>query len=122
MAYSANIVTVAEMQFMAGENRDATGDVEANHTFLQDHAEAYLSSLLKYKLDTAGFSALDATTKLLITEWAARYAGMALIAFNTSGYTSITEAEDMLSIHAFRMAQIHKLLEDSSIQDFLGTN
>ena len=122
MAYVANIVTVAEMQFMAGENRDATGDVEANHIFLQDHAEAYLSDLLKFELTTAAFTALNATKKAMISEWAARYAGMALIAFNTSGYTSITEAEDMLSIHAFRMAQIHKLLEDSSIQDFMGVN
>ena len=100
MAYTANIVTVAEMQFMAGENVDATGDVDANHIFLQDHAEGYLSALLKYKLDTTGFSALDSTTKILISEWAARYAGMQLIAFNTSGFTlGLIEAEDMIQIH-----------------------
>ena len=40
MAYVANIVTVAEMQFMAGANVDAAGDVEANHITLQDNAEA----------------------------------------------------------------------------------
>ncbi|MDA1338534.1 MAG: hypothetical protein O2871_04170 [bacterium] len=119
MVFSANIVTVAEMQFMAGENRDATGDVDANHIFLQDYAEAYLSGLLKFNLST-GFSALTAGIKVIITEWAARFAGMELIRFNMAGYTSRVEAEDMINIHTYRMRQIEKLLEDASIQDFIG--
>ena len=66
MVYSANIVTVVEMQFMAGENRDATGDVEANHIILQDLAEAYLSELLGKKLDGTGFTDLHSTLKQII--------------------------------------------------------
>ncbi len=120
MAYVANIVTVAEMQFMAGANVNAAGDVEANHTALQDQAEAYLSNLLKFELTTAAFTALNATTKVIITEWAARYAGVALIAYDMAGYTSRVEAEDMINIHVFRMGQIHRLLEDSSVQDFMS--
>lgn len=122
MAYSANIVTVLQMQFMAGENVDATGDVEANHIDLQDQAEAYLSNLLKFKLTTAAFTALDSTTKILITEWAARYAGMQLILFNTVAYTSRIEAEDMVNVHLFRMRKIENLLNSSGVQDFLGVN
>ena len=120
MAYVANIVTVAEMQFMAGENRDATGDVDANHTFLQDYAEAYLSCLLKFELTAAKFTALNATTKVLITEWAARNAGVELIRFNPAGYTSRVEAEDMINIHLFRMDKIEKLLEKPDVQDFMA--
>ena len=41
------IVTVAEMQFMAGENVDATGDVTANHQFLHDMAAGYLSAFVQ---------------------------------------------------------------------------
>ena len=119
MVYSANIVTVAEMQFMAGKNRDATGDVEANHTALQNQAEAYLSNLLKFNLVT-GFGGLTAGIKIIITEWAARYAGMSIIAFNMEGYTSRVEAEDLINIHLKRMADIEKQLNDSSKQDFLG--
>lgn len=122
MAYTANIVTVLQMQFMAGENVDATGDVEANHIDLQDQAEAYLSNLLKFKLTSAAFTALDSTTKVLITEWAARYAGMSLILFNTTAYTSRIEAEDMINVHLFRMRAIEKLLNDNGVQDFLGVN
>ncbi len=121
MAYVANIVTVAEMQFYAGENRDATGDVEANHIILQDHAEAYLSTLLKFNLDAAGFATLSTPNKEIISEWAARYAATQLIAYNMSGYSSIVEAEDMINIHVYRMEKIETLLKQSDIQDFQGT-
>ncbi len=122
MAYVANIVTVLQMQFMAGENVDATGDVEANHIDLQDQAEAYLSNLLKFNLNAAGFATLDVTLRIIITEWAARYAATALILFNTTGYGSLTEAEDMVNVHAYRMFQIEKQLNMQDKQDFLGTN
>ena len=120
MAYVANIVTVLEMQFMAGENVDATGDVEANHITLQDYAEAYLSNLLKFVLTSAAFTALSATKKIMITEWAARFAGVQLIMYNMSGYTSRVEAEDMVNVHLARMEKIEELLENSDVQDFLG--
>ena len=119
MAFSANIVTVAEMRFMAGENRDATGDVDANHIMLQDQAEAYLSTLVKFDIAT-NFGTLNAVYKILFTEWAARYSGMTLITFNMAGYTSRVEAEDMINVHIFRMNEIKELLNNSSIQDFQG--
>ena len=122
MVYTANIVTVAEMQFMAGENVDATGDITANHEALQDQAEAYLSNLLKFELTSAAFTGLNATKKIMITEWAARYAGVQLILFNTSSYATLIEAEDMVNFHVYRMEIIQKLLEDSSVQDFMGVN
>lgn len=115
------IVTVAEMQFMAGENVDATGDVTANHQFLHDYANAFLSSLVKYDILT-NWATITANYKNIFTEWAARYAGMQLILFNPSGYSTIIEAEDMVSVHVFRMNAIKKLLDDSSVQDFLGVN
>ena len=120
MVYSANIVTVAEMQFMAGEGVDATGDVDANHIFLQDMAEGYLSALLEHNLDGTGFTNLNTTTRYLITEWAARFGGNELIKFNMAGYTSRVEAEDLININLFRMNQIEELLSKSSKQDFVG--
>ena len=126
MAYTANIVTEAEMQFMAGENVDATGDITANHEALQDQAEAYLSNLLQHNLGGTGFSGLDATLRILITEWAARYAGMSLILFNMQGYGTAESAarihgEDMVNVHIFRMRAIEKLLLQKSVQDFMAT-
>ena len=114
------IVTVAEMQFMAGENVDATGDVTANHQFLHDYANSYLSMLLQYDILANFASGMTANFKNLITEWAARYAGISLIAFNMSGYTSRIEAEDMINIHVFRMRQIEDLLKQVGARKLLG--
>lgn len=113
------IVTVAEMQFMAGENVDATGDVTANHQFLHDYANAFLSSLVKYDILT-NWATMTANYKNLFTEWAARFAGSQLILFNPAGYTNLIEAEDMVTAHIYRMQQIEKLLENASVQDFLS--
>jgi hypothetical protein len=119
MAYTGTIVTEAEMQFMAGENVDATGDVEANHNYLAYYAEAYLSSLIKYDIVT-NWASLSAVYKHLFTEWAARFAAVQLIVYNTVGYTNLIEAEDMINIHWARLQEIKKLLEDADVQDFLG--
>ena len=119
MVYTAVIVTVLEMQFMAGENVDATGDVEANHTVLQNYAEGYLSALINDDV-AANFSGYNSETKQMISEWAARMAGNALIKFNMAGYTDRVEAENMVNMNLFRMAQIEKLLEKGRTKTTLG--
>ena len=115
------IVTVAEMQFMAGENVDATGDVTANHQFLHDMAAGYLSAFLQDDV-IAGYSGYDTVTKQIINEWAARFAGMQLIFFNTTGYTELIEAEDMVQIHIYRMEKIETQLNEGTVQKQLGAN
>lgn len=126
MAYVANIVTVAEMNFYAGAGIDTTaGSVDANHTILQDHAEAYLSNLLKFNLDATGWATISSPNKELITEWAARYAAVTLIQYNMLGEAGIgftrIEAEDRINVHVWRMQQIEKILTEDT-QNFLGTN
>lgn len=120
MAFSANIVTIAEMQFMAGENRDVTGDVNANHIFLQDMAEGYLSAILKHNLAGTGFTELNSTLRYLITEWAARMAGNEIVKFNMAGYTTRQEAEDIISINLMRMGEIIEELKKEDVQNFIG--
>jgi hypothetical protein len=121
MAYTAVIVTVAEMQFKAGENRDATGDVEANHIILQDEAMGYLSGFIQDDVK-AKFSGYDSTTKLMLTEWAARYGGMGLMMFNPLGYTDLIEVEDMAQIHIYRMEKIEKELKEGAALKQIGAN
>ena len=84
-------------------------------------AEGYLSALLKYNLDAAGWGALDSTNKYLITEWAARFCGMQLILYNMAGFTTILEAEDMVNVHLYRMRQIEDILKNADIQQFQKT-
>lgn len=116
------IVTVAEMQFMAGENVNATGNVTANHQFLHDIAAGYLSAFLQDDV-IAGYANYDSVTKQIINEWAARFAGSQLILFNMSGYTSgLIEAEDMVTFHTYRMQQIEEALAEGNIQKQLGVS
>ncbi len=115
------IVTVAEMQFMAGENVDATGDVTANHQFLHDMAAGYLSAFLQDDV-IAGYAAYDSVTKQMLNEWAARFAGMQLILFNTVAYTDLIEAEDMIQIHIYRMEKIERILNEGAVQKQLKVN
>ncbi len=115
------IVTVAEMQFMAGENVDATGDVTANHQFLHDMAAGYLSAFLQDDV-IAGYAAYDSVTKQIINEWAARFAGAQLILYNMAGYTSRVEAEDMVNMHNFRIKVIERQLREGEVQKQLKVN
>ena len=114
------IVTVAEMQFMAGENVDATGDVTANHQFLHDMAAGYLSAFLQDDV-IAGYASYDSVTKQIINEWAARFAGVQLILFNTSAFV-LQEAEDMVNYHAFRMREVEDQLKEGEVQKQLKVN
>jgi hypothetical protein len=122
MVYSGIIVTEPQIALMAGENADATGDTEANHNILAAQAEAYLSNLVKYDI-ASNWAALSTVYRQMFSEWAARYAGMTLIAYNMITWatnTSIIEAEDLIQTHIYRMEAIEKILKDSSIQDFMG--
>jgi len=126
MAYVANIVTVAEMNFYAGAGIDTTaGSIDANHTILQDHAEAHLSTLLKFNLTAANWALLTTGTKELITEWAARYCAIELIRYNMlgeAGALTRIESENRINLNVFNMKRIEKLLESKGVQDFLGVN
>jgi len=111
MAYSGTITTEADIALMAGENVDATGDTEANHNLLVAQAESYLCNLCRYNF-VDNYGSLNADVKAILSEYAARYAALALIAYNMAGYSSRIEAEDMMNIHIYRMKAIEKLLID----------
>lgn len=118
MVFSGTIVSEAEIALMAGENVNSTGDTEANRNLLVTHAESYLSGLVKFDIVTA-WATINAKTRAIFSEWAARYAGSELILFNPAGYTSRIEAEDKVNVHLFRMKKIEETLSDASVEDFM---
>jgi len=118
MAYLGTVVAEAEIAIMSGENVDATGDTEANHNVLVDQAESFLSNLIGDDV-VAGFAGYGSGKKNILAEWAARYTGMSLIAFNMAGYSDREEAEDMINIHLHRMEIIEKILLEQGRITFL---
>jgi len=118
MAYTGTIVTEAEMDLMSGENVDATGDTEANHNDLAAQAESYLSNLMRYNV-VDNYSTLNEDVKRMLSEWAARYAAISLIAYNMAGFSTRIEAENMITVHAYRMQQIEKLLKEQNTVTYI---
>lgn len=120
MVYTGTIVTENEIALMAGENVDATGDTEANHNILAAQAESFLSNLMRYNV-VDGYSGLNEDLKRMLSEWAARYAGATLIAYNMAGFTDRTEAENMISFHWARMLKIEELLINQDVVNYIKT-
>lgn len=118
MVYTGTICTEAEIAVFAGENVDATGDTEANHNILVAQAESYISNLLRYNV-VDNYSALNEDVKRSLSEWAARYAAIAVIAYNMAGFTSRIEAEDMINIHAWRMNKLENMLKEQVTVTYL---
>lgn len=118
MVYTGTLTTEAEIAAMAGENVDATGDTEANHNTLVAQAESYLCNLSRYNW-VDNFASLNADVKAILSEYCARYAAVALIAYNMAGFTSRLEAEDMIMIHITRMRAIEKMLTDQKTVTYI---
>ena len=119
MAYNGTMITEAELAFFEGANVAAGGKTEAAHNFSVLQAEAYLSNLVKSDLVT-NWATLDATYKLLFTEYVGRHSAVMAIQYDMSGFTSRVEAEDMLNIHLFRMDKVEKLLLSLGVKHFQG--
>lgn len=118
MAYTGTICTEAEIAIFKGENVDATGDTEANRNDLVAQAESFLCVLMRYNV-VDNYGTLNADVKRILSEYAARYVAVGLIAFNMAGYTSRVEAEDMINIHVFRMNKIEKMLTDQKSSTYM---
>lgn len=118
-AYDRTIITEAELAFFEGANVAPGGSTSDAHNNWVGQAEAFLSSLTKYDIVT-NWASLNAVYKLLFTQYAGHYAAMMAIQYDMNTFTDRIEAEDMIEVHVFNMKQIVKILEDSSIQDFMG--
>ena len=119
---AVTMATVADAQTKAGAAINAVMLANAGSEvdgFIEE-AEAYLSNLTKYDLIT-NWGTLNAVYKLMFSEYVERSAAVEIILYDVSGYGTI-ESEDIMNIHLYRMEAIKKILEDASVQDFLGTN
>lgn len=118
MAYTGTIVTEAEMNLYAGENVDATGNTETNHNILAAQAESNLSVMMRYNV-VDNYATLNEDVRRILSEWAARFAAIALISYNMDAYTTRIEAEDMINVCLFRMRIIEKILKDQKGTSYL---
>ncbi len=112
MAATSILSTDDEMNAMAGENVDVTGWTDANKTAWGIQAEAYLFLISGYDFVT-NVGTLNAISKFVLNEYVARYTAMAGIIYNTAGYSTIVEAEDMINIHGWRMEKLERWITEN---------
>src|SRR3990167_9931951 len=112
------IVTADEVTIMIGENVDATGNTTAIKEALELMAMSYLSDLMRYNIADA-YENLNVDVKKIFSDYCTRFMAVALIAYNTSGFTSRIEAEDMINVHLWRMDKIEELVADQKFVTFI---
>lgn len=119
MVATSILSTDAEMLAMAGENVDVTGFTDPNKTTWGVQAEAFLCMLTNYDLAT-NVATLGAKFKAILSEYVSRYVAISAIMYNPAGFTTLIEAEDIVTVHIYRMQQIEKILTDGESLTNLG--
>jgi len=122
MAAYTNTTIIADTTNVAGfmgKNVDA-GFTATMQDLVGVYTEAFLCNLLKYDIVT-NWASLSAIYKLMFSEYACRAIAVEAIKYETAAYGSLIEAEDMMTIHFYKMQQIEFILNKADIQDFMGT-
>jgi len=121
MAAYTNTTIIADTTNVAGFM--GAGVSAAFTVTMQDlvgvYTEAFLCNLVKYDIVT-NWASLNAIYKLMFSEYACRAIAIEAIKYDMSGYTSRSEAENMINILIYRMNEIQKLLNEASVLDFVG--
>jgi hypothetical protein len=118
MAHEGIFATKANCDAMAGELVDTTGYSEANINAWCLQAESFLNCLAKYNYSDK-FSTLNVDVKYILTEYEARYVAICAISYNMAGYTTRTEAENMINVHIYRMKQIEFLIANNNYGTYM---
>ena len=112
------LADTADVAGFMGANVDA-GFTVTMQDLVGVYTEAYLCNLVKYDAVT-NWGTLNAIYKLMMSEYVARSIAVEAIKYDMSGFTTRIEAEDILNIHIYRMNEIIKILNNSSVQDFMA--
>lgn len=117
MAHTGIFATSDEVLVRAGENYD-TSITEARINDLCAQSESVINSVTRYNWSD-NYSSLNADVKRILSETSACMVANAIIAFNMSGYTSRTEAEDMINVNRDTYLRNLSVLVDKKVQTFI---
>lgn len=117
MAHEGIFATSDEVLVRAGENYD-TSVTEARINDLCAQSESFINVMTRYNWSDA-YSGLNADVKRILSETSACLVANAIIAFNMSGYTSRTEAEDMINVNRDTALRNLSVLRDVKAQTFM---
>lgn len=118
MADTGIFATTAEVQRKAGANASATSKAEAYVNDYMTQAESAINGMARYNFSD-NYATLNADTKGLLKEIASNIAAIYVILYDMSGFTSRTEAEDMINVLRDAALRGLSILRDKKVQDFI---
>ena len=125
MAHEGLFATSAECIFKMGKNYDSTNVIEARINELCLQAESLINVAAKYNFTgtyTAGApptTTLSASVKSFLAELASNLVAIYAITEDMSGFTTRTEAEDMINVLRDAILRGLSLLRNKDIVDWM---
>jgi len=119
MADTGIFCTTAEVLRKAGANASATSTAEAYTNDFVTQAESLINCLCRFNFSDV-YSSLNADVKGLLKEIASDLAAIYCIQYDMSGFTTRSEAEDMINILRDAALRGLSILRDKKVQDFIN--
>ena len=116
MAYI--MTTEAEIEQKSGAGVSATFDTTAM-TASNLRAESMVNSMARFNFSDA-YAALNVDVKHLLGDICSSFVAIEAISYDMSGYTSRTEAEDIINVLRDGMLRNLSILRDKKVQDFMN--
>lgn len=117
MAHTGIFATSDEILVKAGENYDV-GITEARINALCLQVEAEINASTRYNWSDA-YAGLNADAKGILAEAASNMVAIYIISYNMSGFTTRTEAEDIINVLRDGYLRCVSLLRDKKTQDWM---
>jgi beta-galactosidase/beta-glucuronidase len=111
--------TTAEVQRKAGANASATSKAEAYVNDYMTQVESQINTVCRFNFSDA-YAALNVDVKGILKEVASNLAAIYVIEYDMSGFTTRTEAEDMINVLRDAAMRGLSLLRDQKQKDFIN--
>ena len=118
MAEEGIFTTNAEVERKAGTNASATSSAEAYTNDYIAQAESFINVATRFNWSDV-YSSLDVDNRDLLKQIASDLAAIYVIIYDMSGFTSRTEAEDMINVLRDAALRGISVLRDKKNQEFM---
>lgn len=119
MADTGIFCTTAEVERKAGANCSAVSKAEGYTNDYVTQAESLINTLVRFNF-TDAYAGLNVDVKGILKEVASNIAAIYVIQYDMSGFTTRTEAEDMINILRDAALRGLSILRDKKHTDFMS--
>ncbi len=118
MAYTGIFASLLDVSYKAGHGASATSKAEAFVNSFMFQAESHINSMIRYNFSD-NYAALNDDVKGVLNDAASNLAAIYVISYDFSGFTSRTEAEDMINVLRDSALRSLSTLRDRKVQTFM---